>query len=53
MQLIKIRGGIPLKGEIPISGAKNAALPLMTAALLTDDALILTNMPNLADITSL
>lgn len=53
MQLIKIRGGIPLKGEIPISGAKNAALPLMTAALLTDDTLILTNMPNLADITSL
>lgn len=53
MQQIKIRGGIPLKGEIPISGAKNAALPLMTAALLTDDPLILTNMPNLADITSL
>jgi UDP-N-acetylglucosamine 1-carboxyvinyltransferase len=53
MQQIKIRGGIPLKGEISISGAKNAALPLMTAALLTDEPLILTNMPNLADITSM
>lgn len=53
MQQIKIRGGIPLKGEISISGAKNAALPLMTAALLTDEPLVLTNMPNLADITSM
>lgn len=53
MQQIKIKGGIPLKGEISISGAKNAALPLMTAALLTDEPLILTNMPDLADITSM
>lgn len=53
MQKIKIKGGIPLRGEITISGAKNAALPLMTAALLTDEPLILTNMPNLADITSM
>lgn len=53
MHQIKIIGGVPLKGEIAISGAKNAALPLMTAALLTDEPLILTNMPHLADITSM
>ena len=53
MEKIKIKGGVPLIGEISISGAKNAALPLMAAALLTDEPLILTNMPNLADITSL
>lgn len=53
MQKIKIRGGVPLKGEISISGAKNAALPLMAAALLTDEPLVLTNMPDLADITSM
>jgi UDP-N-acetylglucosamine 1-carboxyvinyltransferase len=53
MQQIKITGGIPLKGEISISGAKNAALPLMTAALLTDEPLILTNLPDLADISSM
>ena len=53
MHQIKIRGGVPLNGEIAISGAKNAALPLMTAALLTDEPLILTNMPHLADITSM
>ncbi len=53
MHQIKIMGGVPLKGEIAISGAKNAALPLMTAALLTDEPLILTNMPHLADITSM
>lgn len=53
MHQIKIMGGVPLKGEIAISGAKNAALPLMTAALLTDESLTLTNMPLLADITSM
>ena len=53
MHQIKIIGGVPLKGEIAISGAKNAALPLMTAALLTDEPLVLTNMPHLADITSM
>ncbi len=44
------RGGARLKGEIPISGAKNAALPLMAACLLTDEPLTLTNVPRLADI---
>jgi UDP-N-acetylglucosamine 1-carboxyvinyltransferase len=50
MDRIRIRGGAPLQGEIPISGAKNAALPLMAASLLTDDVLHLENVPDLADI---
>ncbi len=53
MDRILIRGGHPLKGEIPISGSKNAALPLMTAALLTDESLTLSNLPLLADIKTL
>ncbi len=50
MDRIRIRGGARLRGEIPISGAKNAALPLMAACLLTEDRLTLTNVPVLADI---
>jgi UDP-N-acetylglucosamine 1-carboxyvinyltransferase len=50
MNKIRVRGGIRLKGEIPISGAKNAALPLMAACLLTDAPLTLTNVPKLADV---
>ena len=50
MDKIRIRGGARLKGEIPISGAKNAALPLMAACLLTDAPLTLTNVPRLADV---
>ncbi|HEY8565470.1 MAG TPA: UDP-N-acetylglucosamine 1-carboxyvinyltransferase [Beijerinckiaceae bacterium] len=53
MDRILIRGGAPLNGSIPISGAKNAALPLMIASLLTDETLELTNVPRLADISSL
>ncbi len=53
MDRIRIRGGKPLEGKIPIGGAKNAALPLMTAALLTDETLTLENLPFLADITTL
>jgi len=53
MDRIRIRGGKPLEGKIPIGGAKNAALPLMTAALLTDETLTLQNLPFLADITTL
>ena len=53
MDKIRIRGGRPLAGRIPISGAKNAALPLMAASLLTDAPLTLTNLPKLADITTL
>ena len=53
MDRLRIRGGQPLYGEIPISGAKNAALPLMAAALLTPDGLTLENVPALADIASM
>jgi UDP-N-acetylglucosamine 1-carboxyvinyltransferase len=49
MDRIRIRGGRPLQGEIAISGAKNAALPLMTAGMLTDERLILSRVPLLAD----
>jgi len=53
MDRIRIRGGAPLNGLIPISGAKNAALPLMIASLLTEENLELGNVPRLADISSL
>ena len=53
MDKIQIEGNGPLKGEIKISGAKNCALKLMAAAILTDEELHLTNMPYLADITSM
>ncbi len=53
MDRIRIKGGKPLAGEIAIRGAKNAALPLMAAGLLTDDRLILTNVPRLADIETM
>lgn len=53
MDRIRIVGGSELKGVIPISGAKNAALPLMIASLLTDDTLTLENVPHLADVEQL
>lgn len=53
MDRIRIIGGNELKGTIPISGAKNAALPLMIASLLTDDTLTLENVPHLADVEQL
>jgi UDP-N-acetylglucosamine 1-carboxyvinyltransferase len=53
MDRIRIVGGNKLNGTIPISGAKNAALPLMIAALLTDETLILENVPRLADVALL
>jgi UDP-N-acetylglucosamine 1-carboxyvinyltransferase len=53
MDKIRIRGGAPLQGVIPIGGAKNAALPLMVASLLTDEKLVLRNLPRLADIDTL
>ncbi|WP_374576836.1 UDP-N-acetylglucosamine 1-carboxyvinyltransferase [Phenylobacterium sp.] len=49
MDRIAITGGVRLHGEIPISGAKNSAIKLMAASLLTDEPLRLTNMPRLAD----
>ncbi|RUY95712.1 UDP-N-acetylglucosamine 1-carboxyvinyltransferase [Mesorhizobium sp. M7A.F.Ca.CA.001.12.2.1] len=53
MDRIRIVGGNKLSGSIPISGAKNAALPLMIASLLTDDTLTLENVPHLADVEQL
>ena len=53
MDRIRIRGGKRLSGRIAIGGAKNAALPLMAAAILTDGTLALTNTPDLADIATL
>ncbi len=53
MDRIRIVGGNELAGNIPISGAKNAALPLMIASLLTDDTLTLENVPHLADVEQL
>ena len=50
MDRIRIEGGARLEGKIPISGAKNAALPLMAACLLTHEPLVLLNAPELADI---
>ena len=53
MDKIRIRGGKPLNGTIQIGGAKNAALPLMAASLLTSETLCLSNLPHLADITTM
>jgi UDP-N-acetylglucosamine 1-carboxyvinyltransferase len=53
MDRIRIVGGNRLNGTIPISGAKNAALPLMIASLLTDDTLTLENVPRLSDVSNL
>jgi UDP-N-acetylglucosamine 1-carboxyvinyltransferase len=50
MEKLLIRGGVPLEGEIAISGAKNAALPIMCAALLTPEPLRLANVPKLMDV---
>jgi len=53
MDSIVIRGGKPLNGVIPIGGAKNAALALMAASLLTEETLTLSNLPHLADISTM
>ncbi|MFD1695068.1 UDP-N-acetylglucosamine 1-carboxyvinyltransferase [Roseibium aestuarii] len=53
MDSIKVVGGAELNGIIPISGAKNAALPLMIASLLTDETLTLSNVPRLRDVALL
>jgi UDP-N-acetylglucosamine 1-carboxyvinyltransferase len=53
MDRIRIVGGSPLNGTIAISGAKNAALPLMIAGLLTEETLVLDNVPRLADVAQL
>ena len=53
MDKFQITGGRPLEGRVAISGAKNAALPAMTAALLTDQRVILKNVPRVRDISTL
>jgi len=53
MDSMRIIGGAPIKGKIHISGAKNAALPLLAACLLTDETLTLGNVPHLADIATM
>lgn len=53
MDKIVVRGGRPLTGSLPISGAKNAALPLLAASLLSDSTLVLENVPRVMDIASM
>ena len=53
MQKFIIEGGIPLQGEVTPSGNKNAALPLLAACLLTDEPIILHNVPNILDVQSM
>lgn len=53
MDKLQIEGGIPLRGKIRIGGAKNAALPLMATSLLTDQPIVLENIPKLSDIKTL
>lgn len=52
MDKLVIKGGAPLRGEISISGAKNAALPILAATLLTDEPMLIGNIPHLHDITT-
>jgi UDP-N-acetylglucosamine 1-carboxyvinyltransferase len=53
MDKLVIEGGAALSGEVAVSGAKNATLPIFTAALLTDEPLIVTNVPHLRDVTTM
>jgi len=53
MDKLRITGGVPLAGEVRVAGAKNAALPILAASLLTGDDLVLENVPQLADITTM
>jgi UDP-N-acetylglucosamine 1-carboxyvinyltransferase len=53
MDQLKIRGGRPLEGAVDIAGAKNAALPLIVASLLSDHPLVLTNLPAVTDVETL
>ena len=53
MDKLIITGGTPLNGEVAISGAKNAALPILCASLLSSDPLHLTNLPRLRDVSTM
>jgi UDP-N-acetylglucosamine 1-carboxyvinyltransferase len=50
MQKIVVEGGVPLRGEVRVSGAKNAVLPILCAGLLADAPLVVRNVPNLQDV---
>ena len=50
MQKIVVQGGMPLRGDVRISGAKNAVLPILCAGLLADGPLVVRNVPNLHDV---
>src|SRR5215467_12966381 len=50
MDSLLIKGGVPLRGEVLISGAKNAVLPIMAATLLTSEPCIIRRVPNLSDV---
>jgi UDP-N-acetylglucosamine 1-carboxyvinyltransferase len=52
MQKLEIEGGVPLVGEVRISGAKNAALPILAASLLAEGPVVLSNVPHLNDVTT-
>ena len=52
MDRLIIRGGVPLRGEVRISGAKNAVLPIMAATLLADAPVTISNVPHLHDVTT-
>lgn len=53
MDKLVIEGGVPLSGSVAVSGAKNAALPILTAALLTEEPLIVDNVPHLRDVSTM
>ena len=53
MDQLVIEGGVPLRGEVRISGAKNAALPILCASLLTSEPLVLSNVPQLKDVSTM
>jgi len=52
MDKLVIEGGVPLKGEVRISGSKNAALPILLASILVEGEVRLTNVPDLRDIAT-
>src|SRR5512134_3121794 len=51
MESLLIKGGIPLHGEVTVSGAKNAVLPIMAATLLTHEPCVIRRVPRLSDVT--
>lgn len=53
MGYFEIEGGVPLRGEVKVSGNKNAALPMIAAALMTDEEVVLRNVPNILDVKSM